>query len=76
MKLISQLALGAALATGAAGLVTAAPAFAQKKDEKKDEDQPFELVDLKLKIPRGSFVAIVGRVGSGKVRLVCTASHS
>lgn len=29
--------------------------------------QPFELKDLRLSIPRGAFVAIVGRVGSGKV---------
>ncbi|KAJ7607493.1 multidrug resistance-associated ABC transporter [Roridomyces roridus] len=40
-------------------------------DEKSDsssneEDKPFELRDLKLQIPRGAFVAIVGRVGSGK----------
>ena len=33
----------------------------------KEEGKPFELKDIKLKIPKGSFVAIVGRVGSGKV---------
>jgi len=33
-----------------------------------DEDQePFDLKNLKLNIAKGSFVAIVGRVGSGKV---------
>ncbi len=36
----------------------------------KQEEKPFELKDLNLKIPRGSFVAIVGRIGSGKV---CTS---
>ncbi|KAJ7459489.1 multidrug resistance-associated ABC transporter [Mycena galericulata] len=30
------------------------------------EDKPFELRNLKLRVPRGAFVAIVGRVGSGK----------
>ncbi|PBK66109.1 multidrug resistance-associated ABC transporter [Armillaria solidipes] len=29
-------------------------------------DQPFELQDLHMIVPKGSFVAIVGRVGSGK----------
>lgn len=33
----------------------------------KEEDAPFELKGMKLNIERGSFVAIVGRVGSGKV---------
>ncbi|KAJ7607370.1 multidrug resistance-associated ABC transporter [Roridomyces roridus] len=32
----------------------------------EEDEKPFELNDLKLRIPRGSFVAIVGRVGSGK----------
>ncbi|TFK62549.1 P-loop containing nucleoside triphosphate hydrolase protein, partial [Pluteus cervinus] len=31
-----------------------------------EEEKPFELKNLKLSVPRGSFVAIVGRVGSGK----------
>ena len=31
------------------------------------DEKPFELCDLKLKIPKGSFVAIIGHVGSGKV---------
>ena len=42
-----------------------------ERKEKEKEEKPFELVDVKLKIPRGSFVAIVGRVGSGKVRRSC-----
>lgn len=37
-----------------------------------EEEPPFSLKDLKLEVPRGAFVAIVGRVGSGKVGL----SHS
>lgn len=32
----------------------------------KEDEKPFELKNLKLSIPRGSFVAIVGTVGSGK----------
>ena len=31
------------------------------------EEQPFQLQSLKLAVPKGAFVAIVGRVGSGKV---------
>jgi len=32
-----------------------------------EEEPPFSLKHLKLEVPRGAFVAIVGRVGSGKV---------
>lgn len=34
-----------------------------------EEEPPFSLKDLELEVPRGAFVAIVGRVGSGKVGL-------
>jgi len=37
----------------------------------KDEEKPFGLKDLELEIAKGSFVAIVGRVGSGKVSDNC-----
>jgi ATP-binding cassette subfamily C (CFTR/MRP) protein 1 len=37
----------------------------------KEDRQPFELKSVGLKVPRGSFVAIVGPVGSGKVIHVC-----
>ncbi|OBZ78499.1 Canalicular multispecific organic anion transporter 1 [Grifola frondosa] len=37
---------------------------------KEDDDEPFELKNLKLQIPKGSFVAIVGKVGSGKSSLL------
>ena len=36
---------------------------------KKDQETPFELKNLKLSVPKGAFVGIVGRVGSGKVPL-------
>lgn len=36
-------------------------------DKEKSEDKPFELLDVKLQIQKGAFVAIVGHVGSGKV---------
>lgn len=36
------------------------------KADAKEEEKPFELKHLKLSVPRGSFVAIVGTVGSGK----------
>lgn len=32
-----------------------------------DDEAPFQLNDLRLTIKRGAFVAIIGRVGSGKV---------
>jgi ATP-binding cassette, subfamily C (CFTR/MRP), member 1 len=45
------------------------PTTATTDSEKKADapEKPFELKGLNLKIPKGSFVAIVGRVGSGKV---------
>ncbi|KLO13407.1 multidrug resistance-associated ABC transporter [Schizopora paradoxa] len=39
-------------------------------EKKKSDGKPFELRDLQLNIPRGSFIAIVGRVGSGKSSLL------
>ncbi|KAK7691491.1 hypothetical protein QCA50_004890 [Cerrena zonata] len=41
-----------------------------KPAEEKEEDKPFALQSMKLQIPRGSFVAVVGRVGSGKSSLL------
>lgn len=38
-----------------------------EKEGEKDQENPFELKDLKLSIHKGAFVGIVGRVGSGKV---------
>jgi ABC-type multidrug transport system fused ATPase/permease subunit len=32
-----------------------------------EPEKPFELKDLKFSVPKGGFVAIVGKVGSGKV---------
>ncbi len=57
--------------------VTASAGDAKKADEKeKSEDKPFELRHLALKIPKGSFVAIVGRVGSGKVSATQSFLHA
>lgn len=45
------------------------------KDEKGDDEfvadnvQPFQVKNVSMKVPRGSLVGIVGRVGSGKVRI-------
>jgi len=33
-----------------------------------NDEKPFELKDLNFKVPSGSFIAIVGPIGSGKVR--------
>ena len=48
----------------------ALPTTMGEAEKKKEEDEkPFALKDLHLRVPKGAFVAIVGRVGSGKVRL-------
>lgn len=38
--------------------------------EKPAEKEPFALYNVDLRIPRGAFVALVGRVGSGKSSLL------
>lgn len=40
----------------------------EEKKEKKEEERPFSLNNLKMVIPQGAFIGIVGRVGCGKVR--------
>ncbi|KAJ7054729.1 multidrug resistance-associated ABC transporter [Mycena amicta] len=47
-------------------LPTTSPGPASGTITPAEEEKPFELKDLKMHIPRGAFVAIVGRVGSGK----------
>lgn len=42
---------------------------ALESSTKEPEEKPFELKGVKFNIPKGAFVAIVGRVGSGKVCL-------
>ncbi|KAF8578287.1 multidrug resistance-associated ABC transporter [Ramaria rubella] len=52
---------------------TAADLPSQEEQEvqaEKPEDKPFELQGVKIRVPKGSFVAIVGRVGSGKSSLL------
>jgi ATPase subunit of ABC transporter with duplicated ATPase domains len=43
-----------------------------KEEENTDEqdEKPFELLGMKMKVPKGAFIAIVGRVGSGKSSLL------
>lgn len=38
----------------------------KQEQEDKPDEKPFQLNGLKVSIPRGAFVAIVGRVGCGK----------
>jgi ATP-binding cassette, subfamily C (CFTR/MRP), member 1 len=33
----------------------------------KEEEPPFSFSDLRFEVPKGAFIAIVGRVGCGKV---------
>ncbi|KAI0071668.1 multidrug resistance-associated ABC transporter [Panus rudis PR-1116 ss-1] len=42
----------------------------ETKEEKKAEETPFALQNVHLKVKKGAFVAIVGRVGSGKSSLL------
>ncbi|KAF9466008.1 multidrug resistance-associated ABC transporter [Collybia nuda] len=42
------------------------PREKDSKDTPKEDEKPFELKELKLDVPKGTFVAIVGPVGSGK----------
>ncbi|RDX54457.1 multidrug resistance-associated ABC transporter [Lentinus brumalis] len=51
-------------------LPTTASPEDKEKEKEKSAEKPFELKDLKLKVPKGSFVAIIGRVGSGKSSLL------
>ena len=51
-------------------LPTAMPTGEAEKGETTSElpeEKPFELNSLKIQVQRGAFVAVVGRVGSGKV---------
>ncbi|KAH8110166.1 multidrug resistance-associated ABC transporter [Phellopilus nigrolimitatus] len=41
-----------------------------KNEKDHDDEKPFALTSLRLRVPKGAFVAIVGRVGSGKSSLL------
>ena len=43
----------------------------EERESNPESEKPFQLTDITLQVPKGSFVAIVGRVGSGKVSLNC-----
>lgn len=47
-------------------LPTTAPSADAKSEAENKEEKPFALDSLSLRIPKGAFIAIVGRVGSGK----------
>lgn len=54
-------------------LLTSSKADQAKEDaekKKRDDEKPFALTDLSFSVRRGAFVAIVGRVGSGKSSLL------
>jgi ATP-binding cassette subfamily C (CFTR/MRP) protein 1 len=52
------------------------PGDEKPKEKEKDEEEkkPFELKNLQFRVPKGAFVAIVGRVGSGKVTFLFSLS--
>jgi ATP-binding cassette subfamily C (CFTR/MRP) protein 1 len=41
----------------------------------KEEEPPFSFSDLRFEVPKGAFVAIVGRVGCGKVSWEVTCPY-
>ena|ERR1700761_3121092 len=53
---------------GAASTTTATTAV--ERAPPQEPEAPFALKDIELKIPKGSFIAFVGRVGSGKSSLM------
>jgi ATP-binding cassette, subfamily C (CFTR/MRP), member 1 len=42
----------------------------EKDKEKEKEDPPFAMSNVRLQVPRGGFVAVVGKIGSGKSSLL------
>ncbi|PPQ67201.1 hypothetical protein CVT24_011272 [Panaeolus cyanescens] len=58
------------------GLPTVSPTIREKapdlpvEEKDKPEDKPFSLKSIDVVVPRGSFVAIVGTIGSGKSSLL------
>jgi len=46
---------------------TAETEKAESDKPEEPQEPPFELKDLKFSAPKGSFVGIIGRIGSGKV---------
>lgn len=47
-------------------LPTTAPSADTNGEPRDKDEKPFSLENLSLRIPKGAFIAIVGRVGSGK----------
>ena len=39
----------------------------EEKDKEDEKERPFELKNLNFVIPKGAFIGIIGKVGSGKV---------
>lgn len=61
---------GDVLPTAASSVSTSGVATPKSAADKEKEEKPFELKDVNIRVPKGSFVAIVGRVGSGKSSLL------
>ena len=57
------------LPTAIAGLGKDEATLGEEKDKDEGADHPFELNNLKFVIPQGAFVAVIGRIGCGKVQI-------
>lgn len=60
---------------GKAGEEPELPTVAHKEVDgespvKEPDEKPFELKNLNFSVPKGSFIAIVGRIGCGKVSAI------
>lgn len=68
----SEAGLPAPVTSGSASASPAGDSLEKPKTEteKEKDEAPFALTNVSLRIPKGNFVAIVGRVGSGKSSLL------
>lgn len=60
-------AQGGVLPTSTTDLEKEAAKIDEEKDKEDEKERPFELKNLNFVVPKGAFIGIIGKVGSGKV---------